>query len=224
MSVKYVLFVSTNTAVIGPKHRKTGFFFPEIAHPFHELDKAGIAVEFASLQGGKPPEDGFDENDSTQTDFLKSVAYRRLSRSRKFSEVDVLDYDAVFFPGGLGPMGDIVTDPGVKRAVLRAWDAGKIVAAVCHGPCAFLDVKLEDGSPLVKGKNLTSFSTAEEENYAKEDVPFDLETALRQEGANHTSVAPWQPNLVVDGRLITGQNPASGGLVGQAIVKALLKS
>lgn len=99
MSVPYVLFVATNAAVIGPKHRKTGFFFPEIAHPFHVLDKAGVAVEFSSPLGGKPPEDGFDGEDSTQTDFLGSKAYRRLSRSRKLSDVDVLDYDAVFIPG-----------------------------------------------------------------------------------------------------------------------------
>ncbi len=102
----YVLFfVATNAPpVIGPHNRATGFFFPpEIAHPpFRTLDRAGIAVEFASPLGGTPPEDGFDGTDSEQTDFLDSKAYRRLSRSRKLSEVDVLDYDAVFFPGGLG--------------------------------------------------------------------------------------------------------------------------
>ncbi len=221
MSVKHVLFVATNTAVIGPKKRPTGFFFPEIAHPFEALDQAGIAVEFASLQGGKPPEDGFDGKDPVQTAFRDSPAYRRLGRSRKFSEVDVLDYDAVFFPGGLGPMGDIATDAGVKQAVLRAWNGNKIVAAVCHGPVALLGVTLDDGTPFVRGRKLTSFSTAEENGYAKDDVPFDLEQALRAAGAEHSSVAPWQPHLVVDGRLITGQNPASGGLVGQAIVDAL---
>jgi putative intracellular protease/amidase len=223
MSVKYVLFISTNAGVIGPNKRKTGFFFPEIAHPFEVLDKAGVCVEFASPLGGKPPEDGFDEKDSVQTDFLASMAYRRLGHSRKLSEVDVLDYDAIFIPGGLGPMVDIATDPDVKKAVIRAWNGGKVVAAVCHGPVAFLGVTLEDGTPLVRGRKLTSFSTKEEENYALEDVPFDLESALRAEGAEHSSVEPWQPKLVVDGRLITGQNPASGNLVGEAIVEALKK-
>jgi putative intracellular protease/amidase len=224
MSTKYVLFVATNTAHIGPNKRPTGFFFPEIAHPFEVLDKAGIAVEFATLKGGKPPEDGFDEKDPVQTGFLKSAAYRRLGRSRKLKDVDVLDYDAVFFPGGLGPMGDVATDPDVKKAVRSAWDAGRIVAAVCHGPCAFLGVTLADGTPLVRGRKLTSFSTAEEDGYAREDVPFDLEDALRKEGAEHSSAAPWQPKLVVDGRLITGQNPASGGLVGKAIAEALQRA
>jgi len=221
MSVKHVLFVVTNTAVIGPNNRATGFFFPEIAHPFEELDKAGIAVEYASLQGGKPPEDGFDGSDTAQTEFLASASYRRMARSRKLSEVDVLDYDAVFFPGGLGPMVDITGNPEVQAAVRRAWDGGKVVAAVCHGPSALLGVKLADGSPLVRGRKVAGFSTAEEDGYARADVPFDLESALRDEGGLYESAEPWQPKLAVDGRLITGQNPASGTLVGQAIVAVL---
>lgn len=221
MSVKHVLFVVTNAGQIGPHSRSTGFFFPEIAHPFEVLDKAGIAVEYASLQGGLTPHDGFDGADPAQAEFLDSAAYRRLVRSRKLSEVDVLDYDAVFFPGGLGPMVDITGNPDVQAVVRRAWDADKIVAAVCHGPSALLGVTLEDGTPLVRGRKLTGFSTAEEDGYAREDVPFDLEGALREEGALFESAAPWQPKLVVDGRLITGQNPASGALVGEAIVAAL---
>ena len=221
MGVPYVLFVATNAAVIGPNNRATGFFFPEIAHPFEALDQAGVAVEFASLLGGKPPEDGFDATDSAQTEFLDSKAYRRLSRSRPLSEVDVLDYDAVFVPGGLGPMVDITGNPQVQAVVRRAWDAGLIVSAVCHGPSAFLGVTLDDGAPLVRGRKLTSFSTAEEDGYADQDVPFDLETGLREEGALYEATEPWQPKLVVDGNLITGQNPQSGALVGGALVDAL---
>jgi len=221
MSVKTVLFVVTNAAQIGPNRRPTGFFFPEIAHPFEVLDHAGIAVEYASLEGGKPPEDGFDAQDSAQTGFLNSDSYRRMARSRKLSEVDVLDYDAVFFPGGLGPMVDITGNPVVQAAVKRAWDGGKVVAAVCHGPAALLGVTLDDGTPLVRGRKVAGFSTAEEDGYARADVPFDLERALRDEGAMYESANPWQPKLAVDGRLITGQNPASGALVGEAIVDAL---
>ncbi|WP_123026276.1 type 1 glutamine amidotransferase domain-containing protein [Mycolicibacterium stellerae] len=221
MSVPYVLFVATNAAVIGPHNRATGFFFPEIAHPFEALDRAGIAVEFASPQGGKPPEDGFDAEDAGQTEFLGSKAYRRLSRSRKLSEVDVLDYDAVFFPGGLGPMVDITGNPEVQAVVTRAWNAGMIVSAVCHGPSAFLGVTVDDGAPLVRGRKLTSFSTAEEDGYADQDVPFDLETALREEGALYEATDPWHPKVVVDGRLITGQNPQSGAVVGEALVEHL---
>jgi len=221
VNVPYVLVVATNAAVIGPHNRPTGFFFPEIAHPVRVLDRAGIAVEFASQLGGKPPEDGFDAEDQEQTAFLDSKAYRRLSRSRKLSEVDVLDYDAVFFPGGLGPMVDITGNPDVQATVISAWNAGMIVSAVCHGPSAFLGVTLDDGSPLVRGRKLTSFSKAEEDGYAADDVPFDLETALREEGARFESTDPWQPKLVVDGSLITGQNPQSGTVVGEALVDAL---
>ena len=118
-------------------------------------------------------------------------------------------------------MVDIATDPGVKQAVARAWHAGKIVAAVCHGPAAFLGVTLEDGTPLVAGRKLTSFSNEEEAGYAQADVPFLLEDALRAEGAEYASTAVWQEKVVVDGRLMTGQNPASGGPLAKAVVAAL---
>lgn len=221
MGVPYVLFVVTNAAFIGPNNRPTGFFFPEIAHPVEALDRAGIAVEFASPLGGKPPEDGFDADDAGQSEFLASRAYRRLSRSRPLSEVDVLDYDAVFFPGGLGPMVDITGNPEVQDTVVRAWNAGMIVSAVCHGPSAFLGVTIDDGAPLVRGRKLTSFSTAEENGYADQDVPFDLDTALCEEGALFEATDPWQPKVVVDGRLITGQNPQSGASIGEALAEAL---
>ncbi|MGK2868577.1 MAG: type 1 glutamine amidotransferase domain-containing protein [Mycobacterium sp.] len=221
MTVPYVLFVATNTAVIGPNNRPTGFFFPEIAHPVEALHRAGIAVEFTTPLGGTPPEDGFDGSDAGQVEFLESKAYRRLSRSRKLSEVDVLDYDAVFFPGGLGPMVDITGNKEVQAVVIDAWNARMIVSAVCHGPSAFLGVTLDDGTPLVKGRKLTSFSAAEEDGYALDDVPFDLEAALREEGALYEATEPWHSKVIVDGRLITGQNPQSGAAIGEALVAAL---
>ena len=185
--MKHVLFILTNAGEIGPNKRKTGYFFPEVAHPVEVFEHAGVAVEYASPLGGAIPDDGYDENDPAQKAFRNSAAIRRLNRSRKLSEVDVLDYDAIFFPGGLGPMVDIAVDPEVKRAVARAWEGGKIVSAVCHGPAALLDVKLEDGSALIKGRKLTSFSNAEEAGYAQADVPFNLEDALKAEGAEYSS-------------------------------------
>lgn len=220
MTVRHVLFVLTNAAEIGPNHRQTGYFFPEVAHPYAVFDEAGVAVEYASPLGGEPPFDGYDAKDPAQKAFRESMAIRRMAHSRKLSEVDVLDYDAIFFPGGLGPMVDIAKDPDVKRAVIRAWNGGKIVSAVCHGPAAFLGVTLDDGTPLVKGRKLTAFSNAEEEGYAKADVPFELESALRAEGAVFSATDPWQEKIVVDGRLMTGQNPASGHALAKAIVAA----
>jgi len=221
MSVKHVLFILTNAAEIGPHQRRTGYFFPEVAHPFEVLDHAGIAVEYASPLGGLPPEDGYDADDAAQLAFRNSAAIQRMAHSRKLSEVDVLDYDAIFFPGGLGPMVDIAHDADVKRAVARAWDGGKLVAAVCHGPAALLGVTLADGAPLLRGRKVTGFSNDEEANYAAADVPFLLEDALRAEGAEHSAAAPWQEKVVVDGRLLTGQNPASGAALARAMVKAL---
>jgi len=221
MSIKHVLFILTNAAEIGPNKRRTGYFFPEVAHPYEVFADAGVAVEYASPLGGAIPEDGYDETDPSQLAFRNSAAIRRLNRSRKLSEVDVLDYDAIFFPGGLGPMVDIAKDPDVKHAVERAWNGGKIVAAVCHGPAAFLGAKLADGTALVSGRQLTSFSNDEEAGYAQADVPFNLEDALRAEGAEYASAAVWQEKVVVDGRLMTGQNPASGGPLAKEIVKAL---
>jgi putative intracellular protease/amidase len=220
MTLKHVLFVLTNAATIGPNDRPTGYFFPEVAHPVEVFERAGIAVEYASPLGGTPPEDGYDDTDPAQRAFRDGKSIRRMGRSRKLSEVDVLDYDALFFPGGLGPMVDIANDPDVKRAVARAWQAGLIVSAVCHGPAALLGVTLDDGTPLVRGRSLTGFSNAEEANYAQADVPFNLETALREAGADFDEAAPWQPKVVVDGRLFTGQNPASAGPLAKAIVAA----
>lgn len=223
MSVPHVLFILTNTHEIGPNRRATGYFFPEVAHPFEVFDKSGVALEFVSPLGGAPSDDGYDDKDHAQRAFRETKAIRRMSRSRKLSEVDVLDYDAIFVPGGLGPMADLAKNPDVKRAVSRAWNAGMLVAAVCHGPVALLGVKLEDGTPLVRGRKLTSFSNAEEEGYAKADVPFMLETALREEGAIFDAVAPWQPKVIVDGRLMTGQNPASAGPLAEAMLPVLRK-
>ena len=221
MSIKHVLFVVTNTAEIGPNRRSTGYFFPEIAHPYEVFSQAGVAVEYASLLGGTPPEDGYDDKDPAQVAFRQSASFRRMGNSRPLSQVDVLDYDAIFFPGGLGPMVDIANHPQVQRAIERAWQGGKIVAAVCHGPAALLGVKLDDGTPLVQGRRLTGFSNAEELGYAQADVPFLLEDALRAEGAVYSAADVWQEKVVVDGRLMTGQNPASGGALAKAIVDAL---
>ncbi len=218
---QHVLFIVTNAAVIGPLNRKTGFFFAEVAHPFEVLDSAGIAVEFASPAGGWTPFDAYDEKDPAQKSFLESKAFRRLNRSRKLSEVNAADYDAILMPGGLGPMVDIQRNSDVQKAVVRAWTTDKIVAAVCHGPCGLLGVDLGDGVPFVRGKKLTGFSVKEELDYAREDVPYELEEALRAEGADYSSAGNWEPHVVVDGRLITGQNPASAGPLAKELLAAL---
>ncbi|WP_311043977.1 alpha/beta fold hydrolase [Rhizobium lentis] len=138
-------------------------------------------------------------------------------------EVNAADYDAILIPGGLGPMVDIQRNREVQSAIVRAWTTSKIVSAVCHGPCSLLGVDLGDGTPFVRGKKVTGFSKKEEYDYAREDVPFELEDALTGEGAIYSSAANWEPHVVVDGRLITGQNPASAGPLAQELLAALRK-
>ncbi len=220
---QHVLFIVTNAPVIGPHNRKTGFFFAEVAHPFDVLDKAGIAIEFASPAGGWTPYDAYDAKDPAQKEFFESKAFRRLNHSRKLSEVDAADYDAILVPGGLGPMVDVGRNVDVQKAVARAWTTDKFVTAVCHGPCCLLGVDVGDGVPFVRGKKVTGFSVKEEFDYAREDVPYELEEALRAEGAEYSSVANWQPYVVTDGRLITGQNPASAGPLAKELLAALKK-
>ncbi|OUJ72725.1 type 1 glutamine amidotransferase domain-containing protein [Hymenobacter crusticola] len=219
--MKHILFIVTNTAEIGPKNRKTGYFFPEVAHPYHEFIAQGYTVDFATLKGGTPPADGYDASDPLQKEFLDGKGFARLNNSQKLSEVDASRYDAVFIPGGLGPMVDLAQDPLVKKTVVEVYERGQVLGAVCHGPVALLHAKLSNGNYLVDGKKISAFTDEEEKGYAIEDVPFLLETALREQGAAFTDVTPWQPLSVVDGRLVTGQNPASASAVALDMIKLL---
>jgi putative intracellular protease/amidase len=219
--MKYVLFIVTSAAEIGPNHRKTGYFFPEVAHPHHEFTKQGYTVDFATLKGGTPAADGYDANDPLQQEFLGSKGFARLNNSRKLSEVDASLYDAVFIPGGLGPMVDMAQDALVKKTMAEVVERGQLLGAVCHGPVALLGAKLSNGKYLVDGKQISAFTDAEEQGYAIADVPFLLEKALREQGARFVEASPWQPLSVVDGLLVTGQNPASATAVARDMIKLL---
>jgi putative intracellular protease/amidase len=219
--MKYVLFIVTSAAEIGPNHRKTGYFFPEVAHPYHEFTQQGYTVDFATLQGGAPAADGYDANDPLQQEFREGNGFVRLNTSRRLSEVDASRYDAVFIPGGLGPMVDMAHEPLVKKTVTEVFERGQVLGAVCHGPVALLGAKLSNGQYLVEGKRISAFTDEEEKGYAIADVPFLLEEALRAQGAHFAEVSPWQPLSVVDGRLVTGQNPASASAVARDMIKLL---
>lgn len=188
--MKRILFIVTSAAEIGPHKRKTGYFFTEVAHPYHEFIKQGYAVDFATPQGGMAPYDAYDAKDPVMKKFYDSQGFADLSHSHKLSEVDASTYDAVFIPGGLGPMVDIAQDPLVKKTVVEVYERGQVLGAVCHGPVALLNAKLSNGKYLVEGKKIAAFTDEEENGYAVADVPFLLETALRGQGANFTKVAP----------------------------------
>ncbi len=223
MSRKILIIVS-NANAIGPHKRRTGTFLSEVAHPCAEFTKANYEVDFASLTGESPFLDALHlAGDPDNLAFLTGKGWASMHQARKLADMDVRGYAAIFVPGGLAPMVDMPEDALLKRTIAETYERGAVVGAVCHGPVALLNVKLSDGSYLVNGKNITSFTDQEEENYAKGDVPFFLQSALQSQGAKFHAAAPWSANSIADGNLVTGQNPASAKGVGEKMV-ALLES
>ena len=219
---KAVLFIVSNAHAIGPHNRRTGNFLPEVAHPYAEFERAGYAIDFASLTGETPFLDALNlADDPDNLSFLVGKGWAGMQKARNLSDVDVSRYAAIFMPGGLAPMVDMPEHPLLKKVVKETYERKAVVGAVCHGPVSLLNVKLSDGSFLVAGKNLSSFTNAEEENYAKADVPFELESALVKQGAIFHKAAPWQAFSIADGNLVTGQNPASAKGVGEKMIELL---
>jgi putative intracellular protease/amidase len=217
-----VLIIVSNANSIGPNHRRTGTFLPEVAHPYAEFEKAGYQIDFVSLTGESPFLDALNlADDPDNLKFLTGKGWQDMHKAGKLSDINTDDYDAVFVPGGIAPMADMPEAPELKKVIADFYESNRVVGAVCHGPVSLLNVKLSDGSYLVNGKNITSFTTEEEDNYARPDVPFDLQTALTEQGAIFHTTAPWSANSIADGNLVTGQNPASAKGVGEKIVALL---
>lgn len=219
-----VLIIVSNSNSIGSNNRRTGTFLSEVAHPYAEFEKADYQIDFASLTGESPFLDALNlADDPDNLKFLTGKGWEDMHKAAKLSEVDVNNYDAVFVPGGLAPMVDMPENAELKKVIADAYDRNAVVGAVCHGPVSLLNVKLSDGTYLVNGKNIASFTTEEEDNYARADVPFDLQTALTEQGAIFHAAEAWSANSIADGNLVTGQNPASAKGVGEKIV-AILES
>lgn len=219
---KKILIIVSNTNAIGPKNRRTGNYLPEVAHPYAEFAKANYQVDFVSLTGESPYLDALNlASDPDNLAFLTGKGWAAMHQAGKLSDVEVRGYDAIFVPGGLAPMVDMPENPLLKKVIAETYERKALVGAVCHGPVALLNVKLSDGSYLVSGKNITSFTDEEEENYAKADVPFLLQSALEKQGAKFHTAAPWSAHSIADGNLVTGQNPASAKGVGEKMVAFL---
>jgi putative intracellular protease/amidase len=219
---KKILIIVSNASSIGPNNRKTGVFLDEVAHPYIAFDRAGYHIDFASLTGEVPHLDNLEaKEEPLNAEFLNNGGWEKMQYNCKLEDVDVSKYDAIFIPGGLAPMVDMPENAILKQVIKETYERKAVVGAVCHGPVSLLNVKLSDGTYLVKGKRITSFTTEEEANYAVADVPFDLQTALTKQGAVFQAVAPWSSNSIVDGNLVTGQNPASAGLVGKNMIALL---
>jgi len=222
--MKHILFIVTSTNVTGTGKHKAGYEFSEVADPYLEFTNKGIFVDFASISGGEPPYVGYREDHENSRMFKASSGFKRLNFSHKLEAVDIASYDAIFFPGGLGPMTDMVDNPVVKEVIRDAYESNRVVGAVCHGPVALLNVKLSDGKYLIEGKKVNSFTQIEEEadgHTLGEVIPFLLDEALMEHGGVFSCASPFEPHVVTDGNLITGQNPASATAVAQEIIKAI---
>ncbi|MCC9138028.1 type 1 glutamine amidotransferase domain-containing protein [Pontibacter silvestris] len=224
-----VLFVLTSHAELGETGKKTGFWVEEFAAPYYVLADAGADIAIASPLGGEPPVDPSSEAPGAQTEATKRYngdqeLQNKLQNTIKLSEVKADDFDAVFYPGGHGPLWDLTASDESVALIESFAKQYKPVAAVCHAPAVFARVKGPNGEPLVKGKNVTGFTNSEEEGVKlTEVVPFLVEEKLKELGGNYSKVDDWQPHVVRDGLLITGQNPASSEGVAKELLNLLKK-
>ena len=222
-----VLIVLTSHDQLGNTGKKTGFWLEEFAAPYYVLKDAGVAVTLASPKGGQPPLDpksDLPENQTLLTQRFRTdtAAQAELASTEKLADVSADDFDGVFYPGGHGPMWDMAEN-ATSIALIEAFvKAGKPVAAVCHAPVALVNVRGKDGEYLVKGKRVTGFTNEEEEAMNLTTVvPFLLEDRLKERGGIYNKTANWVPYVQVDGKLVTGQNPASSGPGADELLKLL---
>jgi putative intracellular protease/amidase len=224
-----VLIILTSHSELGNTGKKTGFWIEEFAAPYYVLSDAGATITIASPKGGQPPIDPSSEAPDFQTDATRRFdkdkeLQQTLSNTKKLSEVNEKEYDAVFYPGGHGPLWDLTSDQHSIKLIESFWQANKPVAAVCHAPAVLLNAKNEHGDPIVKGKKVTGFTNTEEEAVQLTNVvPFLLEDELKNKGGNYSKKADWASYVITDGLLITGQNPASSEEAAHELLKLLKK-
>ena len=225
--MKKVLMVLTSHDQLGNTGLKTGFWLEEFAAPYYVFKDAGLDITLASPKGGQPPLDPKSDEPDFQTEATHrfradAAAVAQLAATRPLAEVNVSDFDAVFYPGGHGPLWDLAEDAHSIALIEATLAAGKPLGAVCHAPGIFRNTKNADGTPLVGGRQVTGFTNTEEDAVQLTAiVPFLVEDMLKGHGGNYSKGPDWQPYAVVDGKLITGQNPASSSLVAEKMLAAL---
>jgi putative intracellular protease/amidase len=225
-----ILMVLTSHSELGNTGKKTGFWLEEFAAPYYVFVDAGVSVTLASPQGGQPPLDPTSDAPNAQTDATRrfkqdAAAQDALAHTVKLASVTAGEFDAVFYPGGHGPLWDLANDKH-SIALIEAMDrAGKPVALVCHAPGVLKDVTAADGAPLVKGKHVSGFTDTEEEAaQLTKVVPFLVEDELKRLGGLYAKGSDWAPFVQIDGNLITGQNPASSAPAAIDLLKLLKAS
>ena len=222
-----ILMVLTSHDQLGDTGHKTGFWLEEFAAPYYVLKDAGHTLTLASPKGGQPPIDPKSAAPDAQTEATRrfeadAEAKRQLATTELLSSIDASAYDAAFYPGGHGPLWDLADDADSQKIIEQTLAAGKPLAAVCHAPAIFAHTKAADGSPLVAGRKVTGFTNGEEQAVGLTDVvPFLLEDELTRLGGHYSKGPDFAPYVVTDGKLITGQNPASSGPAAEQLLKAL---
>ena len=221
-----ILMVLTSHGKLGETDKRTGFWLEEFAAPYYAFTDAGAVVTLASPKGGQPPVDPMSTAEEAATEATRryemdSDLQQKLHNTKKLQFVTADDYDAVFFPGGHGPLWDLANDLDAIGLIETFWEQGKPIALVCHGLAALANVEVDE-KPLVRGRNVTGFANTEEEAVGMTElVPFLIQDKMNQLGANYSKGDDWSPYVMVDGNLITGQNPASSGPAAQELLRKL---
>lgn len=219
--------VLTSHDRLGDSGKKTGFWLEEFAAPYYVFKDAGVQITLASPQGGQPPLDPKSDDPGAQTDATRRFkadadAQKALANTVVLASVRAEDFDAVFYPGGHGPLWDLAEDAQSIALIEKTFAAGKPLALVCHAPGVLRHAKAPDGKPLVDGKKVTGFTNTEEEAVQlTKVVPFLVEDMLQANGGQYSKGADWAPYVLVDGNLITGQNPASSEQGAHAVLQRL---
>ncbi|TMO84270.1 type 1 glutamine amidotransferase domain-containing protein [Pseudoalteromonas spongiae] len=222
--MKKVLIPVTNHATLGETDQANGTYAPELTHVVHVLNDNGIAFDIVSINGGKAPLYGTDiEGDDVNNQVLGDASFQtQINNTVPVSQVNIDNYDAIFYPGGFGLLSDLASNEEVATMAAKHYEAGGIIAAVCHGPAALLPITLSNGEPLIASKQVTGFTREEEIDFGTiNDIPFLLEEALTRKAAQYSKVQPWGEFVIEDERVITGQNPTSAHAVGEFLAKLL---
>lgn len=222
-----ILMILTSHDQLGDTGEKTGFWLEEFATPYYVFNGAGAEITLSSPAGGQPPLDPKSEDPTAQTEATQRFkndpdAQYLLAHTLQLSEISADHYDAVFYPGGHGPLWDLSNNLASIAIIESMYAAGKPVAAVCHAPAVLLHAKSADNTPLIQGKSVTCFSNSEEAAVQlTEVVPFLLEDSVKEQGAKFVRADNWQAFTITDGNLITGQNPASSEVTAKAMLELL---
>ena len=224
--MKKILIPVTNHATLGTTTDQNGTFSPELTHALHVFLKAGYDYDIASIKGGKAPIYGTDiEGDAVNQEILSNEVFKnRTDNTLCVSQINIDDYDAIYYPGGFGLLSDLATNPDFAALSAKHYEDGGVLSAVCHGPAGLLPITLSSGEKLLASKSVTGFTREEEIDYGTiNDIPFLLEESLARTAARYNKVQPWGAFVVEDDRVITGQNPASAHDVAQTVVTLLSK-